>query len=230
MSTESMAFDISLGCSGYVYGLSVIASLLSRMPNKKALLLCGDVSTFYTDPTERGVHPIFSDAGSATALMFNSGEIMHFNAGTDGSGSEAIRLPNSGMHQTEESKKGLQMNGIDVFQFSLAAVPSNITELLKYAHLSHEELDYFILHQANKLINDSIRKRLNIEEYKFPSSLQYFGNTSSATIPLTMITALSSALSGASKKLCLSGFGVGFSWCSALISVDNLQCVPIIEC
>jgi 3-oxoacyl-[acyl-carrier-protein] synthase-3 len=229
MKTGTMAFDIGLGCSGYVYGLSVISALLSRMPGKKALLLCGDVSTFYTDHSERGVYPIFSDAGSASALSFEAGECMHFNAGTDGSGSEAIRLPNSGMHKSAETNKGLQMNGIDVFQFSLAAVPGNIQELLQYAALDANKVDYFVLHQANKLINDSIRKRLDIDASKFPSSLEEFGNTSSATIPLTMLSKLSTELGSKDLQLCLSGFGVGFSWCSALIHCSNVCAVPLIE-
>jgi 3-oxoacyl-[acyl-carrier-protein] synthase-3 len=187
--------------------------------------------------------PLFSDAGSATALAnSNNAMPMHFNLGSDGKGYEAIIIP-EGAYRNSVSSKSLEMvnvskgitrnrmhlilNGIDIFNFSVKEVPLNIQQLLSVHHTFQPE--YFVLHQANKIINETIADALHIETSKFPSSLKNFGNTSSASIPVTMVTELSEKLKLNKVNLLLSGFGVGLSWGSVLLTTENLIIPEIIN-
>ncbi len=245
LPTTAMAFDINLGCSGYVYGLSVISSLMTTTKIKKALLLAGDVSSFSINKNDKSTYPLFGDAGSATVLEYDENcSQMHFNVQSDGSGHQAIIIPDGGIrnpltkdsfieHKIEKgivrSDRNLKLNGTDIFNFSLREVPPNVNELVAYANEDIAEYDYFIMHQANKLMNESIRKKLKFESEKVPYSISKFGNTSSASIPLTIVSELSNKLEKGRNKLILSGFGVGLSWASALVTTNNLICTDILE-
>jgi len=240
-----MALDISLGCSGYVYGLSVISSLMQNGRFKKALLLVGDISTHTQNYKDKTTYPLFGDAGTVTLLEYTPDEnTMHFCLHSDGSGYQAIIRPHGGVRnpfsaesyiETEyepgvfRSPWGLHMNGTDVFNFSIAEAPLSVKEILTASHTNVEDIDYLVMHQANKLMNETIRKKLKIDAAKVPYTLAEFGNTSSASIPLTIVHALGTALGGDTKKLCLTGFGVGLSWASAIINVDHVYCPAVIE-
>lgn len=244
LPTTCLAFDINLGCSGYPYGLSVVASLLANTKGR-GLLLVGDVSSACVSAVDKSAAPIFSDAGSATALEYNeSAAPMHFNLQTDGKGFEAIIIPDGGYRNpvTEESlrlenhglgidrnRTHLILNGIDIFNFSVREVPPNVRALLEFAETSADDVDHFVFHQANLIINKSIAKKLKLEEDKVPVSLDSYGNTSSATIPVTIASEISEEVQQGEQHLLLCGFGVGLSWGSALISTNNLRCLPIIE-
>lgn len=241
----AMAFDINLGCSGYVYGLSVISSLMASTKIKKALLLAGDVSSFSANRNDKSTYPLFGDAGTATLLEYDCNcPPMHFNVQSDGSGFESIIITDGGIrnpinensfieHQIEKgiarTNRNLKLNGMDVFNFSLREVPPNISNLLTFANEEGSSYDYFVMHQANKLMNESIRKKLKFESEKTPYSISKYGNTSSASIPLTIVSELKDKLKTTKNKLILSGFGVGLSWASALISTDNLICTDVLE-
>ncbi|PJA09954.1 MAG: ketoacyl-ACP synthase III [Flavobacteriales bacterium CG_4_10_14_0_2_um_filter_32_8] len=244
LSKNCMAFDVNMGCSGYVYGLSIIAGIMAATKLKKGLLLVGDVSTLNTSYKDKSTFPLFGDAGTCTAIQFVDGAQMDFNLQTDGSGYEAIIIRDGGCRnyaskESFDSKKysdgiernrvELELDGIQVFNFSLKEVHLNILTLLEFRKNKVEEIDYFIFHQANKLINESIRKKLKIPIEKFPYSMAEYGNTSSASIPLTILAALSENLQNQNQKLLLSGFGVGLSWGSAIIDFKNVVCLPIIE-
>ena len=245
LSKTTMAFDIQLGCSGYVYGLSVISNLMNSGKFKKGLLLVGDKSSFSPAKTDKSTYPIFGDAGTATLLEYDStAEEMHFNLQSDGSGYKAIIIPDGGMRNSynEESdkmievapgivrnRKNLELDGIEVFNFSLREAVPNITNLLQHNQTNIEQYDFFIFHQANKLMNESIRKKLKIDPKKVPYSLKQFGNTSSASIPLTMVTELANEFSNKKTTILLSAFGVGLSWASASVTCNNLKCLPLIE-
>ncbi|PJB14645.1 MAG: ketoacyl-ACP synthase III [Flavobacteriales bacterium CG_4_9_14_3_um_filter_32_8] len=244
LSKNCMAFDVNMGCSGYVYGLSIIAGIMAATKLKKGLLLVGDVSTLNTSYKDKSTFPLFGDAGTCTAIQFVDGAQMNFNLQTDGSGYEAIIIRDGGCRnyaskESFDSKKysdgiernrvELELDGIQVFNFSLKEVHLNILTLLEFRKNKVEEIDYFIFHQANKLINESIRKKLKIPIEKFPYSMAEYGNTSSASIPLTILAALSENLQNQNQKLLLSGFGVGLSWGSAIIDFKNVVCLPIIE-
>ncbi|MBL1233599.1 MAG: ketoacyl-ACP synthase III [Flavobacteriales bacterium] len=241
----TIAFDINLGCSGYVYGLSIISSLISTTKIKKALLLTGDVSSFSIDKKDKSTYPLFGDAGSATLIEYNeSSSPIYFNAQSDGAGFESIIIPDGGIRNPltaqsfndfevskgiVRSKRSLTLNGENIFNFSLREVPPNVKELIDFAQFDIENVDFFIMHQANKLMNEAIRKKLGIPPEKVPYSLEKYGNTSSASIPLTIIDKLNQPLSKGKKHLILSGFGVGLSWASALIYTENLICTEVIN-
>ncbi len=240
-----LAFDVNLGCSAYPYGLALMGSLLANMPHKKGLLLVGDALTRLVSEQDKSAAPLFSDAGSATALCFDPlAPPMLFNLQTDGSGSQAIMVPHGGARHpftanslmVTESEKGiarnaaqLHLNGLEIFNFGLREVAANAKELLHFAQTLPDDLDYAVFHQANKLLNDRIRHKLQLPENKTPSSLYHYGNTSSATIPLTMATCLQTSLTSQKLTLLLSGFGVGLSWGSALLRTTPMVCLPVIE-
>lgn len=218
---HTLCFDINSGCSGFVYGLYTAYSLLAGMgKNARAVLCCGDLSSRFTDPTDRAVRPVFSDAASAIAIEAGGGGISYFNLETDGSGREAITAG----HPTGDDAY-MRMNGIDIFNYSLKHVPRNVNELLAYAGMPAGEPDLFVFHQANKLINESIRKKLALPAEKVPYSLYEYGNTASATIPLTLGTVWE-AHGPQTGWVLVSGFGVGFSMASALVRLAPRFCPP----
>lgn len=245
LGKQCLAFDIALGCSGYVYGLSVVAGLMQSGGLRKALLLVGDKSTSSSSYKDKSVYPLFGDAGTATALYFNpSATPFVFNLQSDGSGKDAIMISDGGMRNpiNEETyieqeietgiirhRRHLALNGLDVFNFSLREVVPNINALLHYANKNTEEFDYFIFHQANKLMNETIRKKMKLLPEKVPYSLNTFGNTSSASIPLTIVHCLTEITPNHCLQCLLSGFGVGLSWGSAVVEFDHIVCPPVIE-
>ncbi|NVK66520.1 MAG: ketoacyl-ACP synthase III [Flavobacteriales bacterium] len=216
-----MAMDLNQGCAGYVYGLSTIMSLMSGSQLKKGLLLVGDTITHLLDKSDHSTVPIFSDAGTATALEFDpSAEKAVFNLQTDGNGADAI-LQLRGEY--------MKMNGHQVFHFGLKEVVPNIRETLKGTGIELDEIDHFVFHQANKLLNESIRKKLNIPPEKVPYTLNIFGNTSCATIPITIVHSLKNENSNPSKTCLLSGFGVGLSWGSGVVNLSECVLPNLIE-
>jgi 3-oxoacyl-[acyl-carrier-protein] synthase-3 len=239
-----IAFDVSLGCSGYVYGLSVIGSMMATGIIKKGLLLTGDISTLNTSFKDKSAFPLFGDAGTATAIELKSdAKPMMFNLQTDGAGYDAIIIPDGGIRnfvdvdtsfdykQISEgivrNKFNIAIDGIKVFNFSLREVKPNVNKLLQEYGLSTDDIDYFVFHQANKLMNETIRKQLKLKPEKVPYSLSEYGNTSSASIPLTIVTELNSVVKNSELALLLSGFGVGLSWGSVILHTKNIVCPPI---
>ncbi|MBL0309864.1 MAG: ketoacyl-ACP synthase III [Bacteroidetes bacterium] len=245
LSKDCMAFDVGLGCSGFVYGLSLVSALLESGSIKKALLLAGDKSSISASPTDKSTYPLFGDAGTATALQYHStASSAFFNLQSDGSGFENIIIPHGGAkHLIDKSSlevqkigKGIErrpldlvMNGADVFDFALREVIPNIRKTLAYSLTRMEDIDYFVLHQANRLMNEMLRKMMKINEEKVPYSIGKFGNTSSASIPLTMVAEMKSDLEQKPLRLLLSGFGVGLSWGTCILHTDKIICVDLIE-
>lgn len=244
LGEDCLSFDINLGCSGYVYGLATAASFLSNIAEGKALLLVGDTSSACISANDKSTTPLFSDAGSATVLGKRAGANMDFLMASDGSGYESIIIPEGGYRipfreeslEMKEETPGINRNathlilrGIDIFNFSVKRVPIQIKDLLEQKQLTVEDVDYFVLHQANKLINDTIAKKLGLSEGQMPLSLKEFGNTSSASIPVTLVHQLQSKLENESLKLVLSGFGVGLSWASVYIETNGFTCLEMVE-
>jgi 3-oxoacyl-[acyl-carrier-protein] synthase-3 len=220
---QTMCFDINSGCSGFVYGLNTVSGLLSGITdrNSRAILCCGDLSTHLISSSDKSVRPIFSDGVSAIAIERNhqNTEISgYFNLGTAGKGQQAIEIK-----ENEFGEQKMQLNGIDVFGYSVKFVPQNIQDLIHFSKQSIDTPDLFVFHQANKLINESIRKKLSIPEEKVPYSISEYGNTASASIPLTLGTVWKKHQS-TSGWILVSGFGVGFSVASALIKFNPKFC------
>lgn len=242
---ECFAMDISLGCSGWIYGLSTISALISSGGFKKALLLAGDTTTVTKSRRDKSTYPLFGDAGTATALEYHSeDEGLKFHTSTDGSGYDSIIIPEGGFRNffKEASlierevepgiiRNGLQssLNGASVFTFGITKAPRSINALLDHFGVKKSEVDYFVLHQANRFMNEKIRSKLKIEESKVPYSLSTYGNTSSASIPLTIVSELRSEVSSRAVTLIGCGFGVGLSWGSALFSLDRVVCPEVVE-
>jgi 3-oxoacyl-[acyl-carrier-protein] synthase-3 len=237
--------DISLGCSGWIYGLSVLTALLSTGNMKKGLLLAGDTISKTCSINDKSSYPLFGDAGTATAVEFYEGANgFCFHTETDGSGYKTIIIPDGGYRNPatytsfaekeistgiRRSQLNLILEGMDIFTFGISKAPDSVHKLIEHFNLDKENIDYFIFHQANLFMNEKIRKKLKIPEEKVPYSLKDFGNTSSATIPLTIATQLKDKLSNSKKDIIACGFGVGLSWGSVYFKADNLICTNLIE-
>jgi len=229
------AFDIMLGCSGYVYGLSAAAAMMSTGGFRRGLLLVGDVSSAGVNIKDKSTYPLFGDCGTATALEYNRDYEMFFNLQSDGGGKDSIIMPHGGLRHpiTADSliekeyepgvirhQRNLWLNGMDVFNFSVREAPQNATALLDYCELSVADVDLFVMHQANLLMNETIRKKLKIDSSKVPYTLKNYGNTSSASIPLTLVEHLREPVVP-NKRILLSSFGVGLSWGSCYLETGN---------
>jgi 3-oxoacyl-[acyl-carrier-protein] synthase-3 len=247
LSTECDAQDISLGCSGWVYGLSTISSLIfsGRGNLRKALLLVGDTPSKFTSIADKSAWPLFGDAGTATALEYLPGaDGFRFHLSTDGAGADAIIIKDGGFrhlfsanslkmvtYEEGVSRSNLHsyLDGMSIFSFAISKGPKSINRLLEEFSIDRETVDYFLFHQANLFLNETVRKKLKLERGKVPYSLKNFGNTSSATIPLTMVTEIGGELK--SKKLNHVGcaFGVGLSWASVYFTTDHIACPDLVE-
>ncbi|MDD4603530.1 MAG: ketoacyl-ACP synthase III [Bacteroidales bacterium] len=233
-----LAIDINLGCSGYVYGLSVIGSLMKTTGMQKGLLLVGDLSNVTSAYRDKSTYPLFGDAGTATALECKPGYApMQFNLQTDGSGYDTIIIQDGGVRNLASKKSfsskkygagiyhnrlQIALNGIEVFNFSLREVVPNIKTTLKHFNRQLDEFDFLLFHQANRLIVETIRKMLKVDSARVPYSLPDFGNTSCSSIPLTMVTQIGNELREKPQKLLLSAFGIGLSWGTVLIETDGI--------
>lgn len=240
-----MAFDISLGCSAFVYGLSVAYGLLAQMGLRKALVLDGETRSRVYSPRDRKTAFLFGDGGVA-AIVERSIDfgISHFDMGSDGSKGDLIKMKAGGYrfpsspdtlkyrtvdaHGNQRTEEHGYMNGADVFNFVLAEIPASVNRVLRMANKEKDQLDFFVLHQANEFMNDYLAKKLKLPKEKIPKSLSKFGNTSSVSIPLTIVSELQGRTSGV-KDWLLSGFGVGMSWATAVIRTKDLQLYPILE-
>lgn len=235
---ECVAFDVNLGCSGYPYALFIGAKLLDGMNIKRALVVVGDTISKVVDEADRATALLFGDAATATALEYCSEglESCEFELGSDGSGYSNLAVPGSGFNRgladiLETRQKcyrpgKLFMDGTAVMEFTL----SRVSEVLK-KYLSREEstkTDYFLLHQANRFIIQTLIKKLKVDENKFLFNIERFGNTSSASIPLLMTTNLQQFRSSP-LNLCLLGFGVGYSWAMATITLNPACHLEMIE-
>jgi 3-oxoacyl-[acyl-carrier-protein] synthase-3 len=240
------AFDINLGCSGFVYGLWIAASLMQNVKGK-TLLLVGDTISHIISRRDLSVAPVFGDAGSATALEPSTDAApMFFELGADGSGVTRLIVPAGGFRRPRDASSGVRaaregqnirsdddlfMDGGEVFTFTLQRVPGLIKAILGSAGCGLESIDGVVFHQANRFMLEYLSKRIKIPPEKFVIALENFGNTSSASIPMAITTTgLRERLQSSTARLLLAGFGVGFSWAATV-----LQCGPgvfpeLVEC
>ncbi|MGD5386721.1 3-oxoacyl-[acyl-carrier-protein] synthase III C-terminal domain-containing protein, partial [Xanthomonas citri pv. citri] len=190
--------------------------------------------------------PIFSDSGTATALEFSAdAPPMYFDLNSVGSGYKAIILPVGGQREPvaiqhlmpfREEPNGpwrrgtdLILDGVAVLSFSTQRIPPAVQKLLDYTGASKDEIDYFVFHQANRMINETIRKKLGLPVEKVPSTLRDFGNSSGASLPVTMTARINKELESGSKRVLLCGFGIGLSWGSCLLDIEGAVFPDLIE-
>lgn len=245
LNKECLAFDIPLACSGYVYGLSVLSSMMSGGCIKKALLLVGETTSVQQSPLDKVLWPLHGDGGTATALEYDpSAEPFLFNLCSDGSGADAIIQTGGGTRvpltpasfEMKEVEPGVvknelqgKMDGMSVLSFSLKEPANSINALCKQYDIKQSSIDYLLLHQANKYMDDKIVRKLNFPTEKVPFSIAEFGNTSGASIPLTMVTSIGEKLNNSNIHVVMCGFGSGLSWGSAYINLNHILCLPLIE-
>lgn len=244
LPSTCMTLDISLGCSGWVYALSVISALMQNGTLRKGLLLAGDTITKICSPDDKGTFPLFGDAGTATALEYKEGNPgLKFIFNSNGKGYRTIISENSGFRKqecepneeneikedSELTKSYLFLDGMDVFSFGITKAPKSIKDLCSYYGIDLEEIDILTLHQANKMMNEAIRKKLKLQIEKVPYSLEWFGNTSCASIPLTLVTQKAESLKTNKNSHIACGFGVGLSWASVWFETDKIIMPGLIE-
>lgn len=230
LSHATVAFDVNLGCSAYPFGINLLGSMIAAGGVKKGLLLVGDRSANLEDP-------IFSDSGTATALEFSAdAPPMYFDLNSDGSGYKAIILPVGGQREPvaiqhlmpfREEPNGpwrrgtdLILDGVAVLSFSTQRIPPAVQKLLDYTGASKDEIDYFVFHQANRMINETIRKKLGLPVEKCLRRCAT-GNSSGASLPVTMTARINKELESGSKRVLLCGFGIGLSWGSCLLDIEG---------
>lgn len=239
LSKECYAEDVVLGCSGWVYGLSNAVSLMSSGNLRKVLLLAGDAKRHVASND-----PLFGFAGTVTALEYDEGNPgFNFHFGTDGSGFDAIIIPDGGARnqvspasfeiEEIEGKKfnrlQTRMKGMDVFSFGISTAPKSVKKLAEHFNFNYLDYDYFVFHQANMKMNDMIVKKLKLAPEKVPSCMRHFGNTSSASIPLTIVTQLKGKFEDKPTKFICCGFGVGLSWGTVAFETSNIVISDLVE-
>ena len=244
LSKDTLAYDINLGCSGFIYGLFTAYSFIAS-GLKKVLLLVGDVASSYTGKFDKTLTPLLGDAGSAILLENVEGLKSYFVLHSDGSGYQhliipggACRKPYSRLHgnKGEISENGIAadetsmyMNGGEIFNFSIKVVPELFSELFELSGADEHNIDYFVLHQPNKYILKNIQKRLGLNEDTIPSrTASVFGNQNSASIPGTINGFLYDEFSNSRLRNVFAGFGIGLSWGACYLETDSIY-APRVE-
>ncbi len=229
ISTTAGALDFNLGCSGYIYGLSLAKGLIETGQVNNVLLITTETYSKYLKDDDLGTRTVFGDA--ATATFINSGvdgghtgiEFGPFVFGTDGSGQENLIVREGASKSPSSNLKNLFMNGPEIFSFTIKSVPKAVEDLLTKAHLCIDDIDYFIFHQANKYMLDHLRDKINIPKNRFYIDLENSGNTVSSTIPIALKDALSKNIIKVGDKIMLVGFGVGYSWAACLMQLCEIH-------
>lgn len=243
LGKDCVTYDISLGCSAFVYGLNVVCSMMQNSDINKALLLCGESLTKMTNPKDKSVAMLFGDGGSAVLLEKTEGESdIKGILKTDGSGYKAIIAPAGGFRNinapTEDfvwpdgntrSLYNTTMQGEDVFAFTISAVPRTVKEFFEKTGTTVDNYDCLAFHQANQFISQMLCKKLKATPEKMPICLDRYGNPSAPAVPMVMCDAYGNDEEDKELNFLMCGFGVGLSWgvCSAKVNVKDI--LPIIE-
>jgi 3-oxoacyl-[acyl-carrier-protein] synthase-3 len=244
LRTDVGALDVNLGCSGYVYGLSLAKALIEACQVRNVLLVTADTYSKLIHPRDRSVRTLFGDASTATLISSCSGEetrLGPFVFGTDGRGAPHLIVPCSGMRQratltepTEtidshgnvRTQANLFMNGPEIFAFTIKRVPGLVRSVLEKAGRTMDQVDLFVFHQANRYMLEHLRKNLGIAPSRFVICLRDVGNTVSGTVPLALKHAAETGVLKAGQTVCLVGFGVGYSWAACLATWGAVYAPP----
>lgn len=233
LRTDIGALDFNLGCSGYVYGLSLAKGLIAANIAKNVLLLTGETYNKHIHPKDKGNRTIFGDAASATLIGTDGfAEIGEFSLGTDGNGAENLIVKKGGLrHQQHlndiafdengnmKSSDHLFMDGGEIFNFTSDAVPVLVDRVLDKNGLKLDDIQLFVFHQANKYMMNYLRKLIGIDPKNFYIYLENVGNTVSSTIPIALYHAQKeNKLDG---NILLAGFGVGYSWGGVTLEIRS---------
>lgn len=245
LPNSTIAFDINLGCSAFIYGLSIVFSMMKNKGLRKALLLDGETRSKVYSPKDRRSAFLFGDGGVAALIerdeKFGDSFI---SLNSDGSRGDLIKI-NGGGYRNPSSLETLKervvdeygnirsdeqgyMNGGDVFNFVIREIPKDIKRIAEFSGVNLADLDYYVFHQANNFINSYLAKKLKLDTGKMPSTIAKYGNTSSVSVPLTIADQLKGKLNG-NNYLLLSAFGVGMTWATAIVPFVDTRISDIVE-
>lgn len=245
LPNSTIAFDINLGCSAFIYGMSVVYAMMENSGLRKALILDGETRSRVYSPKDRRTAFIFGDAGVAALVERDEkfGE-SSFSLNSDGSREHLIKIDAGGARNpsTVETLKEKvvdeygnirsdehgYMNGGDVFTFVNREIPRDIKMLLAHTKRDKDSFDFMVFHQANSFINSHLAKKLKLDTTKIPATIHKYGNTSSVSVPLTIVSELKDKMEG-NKSLFLSAFGVGMTWANAIVPFKDLRISNIVE-
>ena len=244
---STMCLDFFHGCPGWVISLSAVCSLISTGSVKRAILLDGDEVTKWMYANNREERPLFGDAGTATALEFDShAKPFYFNIGSLSEEGKSLIQPYGGFRNpyTMETfkftldcragrvpkEKWLKvMDSMDVFSFAITKIPKAMKNLCAEFDIDINSIDKLVLHQANKFMVENIAKRMKVPMEKVPLGLRYYGNTTSASIPLAIVTECQNQITTGEQKNLVCGFGTGLSWGAAYFETDKIACPDVVE-
>lgn len=245
---NAVCFDVNMGCGGFVFSLNLIYSMMASQQLQRVLLLNAHVITKNMSHKDKATSLLFGDGATATLVARNETNAnknqTYFSSMTDGSGFEFIIRPGGGYRNpssidTLTSKKredgsyrtdeDLSMDGPAIFDFTITKVPADIQKILRISSTTIDVIDSFVFHQANLFIIKHIAKKLKVPMDRVPISLDRYGNLSSASIPLTIVSELKDKLQNQRSKLLLCGFGVGLAWGSVILDLNNPYIGKVIE-
>lgn len=245
LAQTTAAFDINLGASGYVYGLALAYSFAQQESIRKVLLLDGETRTKVYSFKDKVAGLLCGDGGSATIVeKIDHDNPTYFSLNSDGAGSRIIWIKGGGYRHPSSAEtlrakeyedgsiRSDEQVAVDVagfFEFTNREIPADMVHIFEYAGENYEGIDFYLLHQANKFLNDQIAKKMKIPQDKLPYSIHKFGNTSSVSIPLTMVSEIRNKLRQEKNRLFLSGFGAGLSWASAITSTNRCLIPKLVQ-
>jgi 3-oxoacyl-[acyl-carrier-protein] synthase-3 len=228
------AFDYNLGCSGFIYGLAMAKSFIKTGISDSVLLITSETYTKHIYPKDKSNKTIFGDGAAATIIEKSDEEgIFEFSLGTDGSGYKNLIVPNGGLRNRYDvnakeiddgsgsirTENNLYMNGPEIFNFTIKAVPVVVNQCLEKNKTNLDEINYVIFHQANLFMIEYLRKKIKIPKEKFYIDMLYTGNTVSATIPIALKNCIDSGVVKKGDKILLVGYGVGYSWGATIVKI-----------
>jgi len=226
--TTAGALDFNLGCSGYIYGLSLAKGLIETGQVNNVLLITAETYSKYLRDDDVSTRTLFGDAAAATFINLDTSDVHKkaelgpFMFGTDGAGKENLIVREGASRSPSAHLKNLFMNGPEIFSFTVKTVSKAVEELLNKAGTTINDIDYFIFHQANEYMLNHLRDKINIPKHKFYIDLEDSGNTVSSTIPIALKDAVSKNIIKAGDKIAVVGFGVGYSWAACLMQLGEI--------
>lgn len=237
ITNECIAFDVNLGCSGFVYGLNIIASILGNTNTKYGLLLTGDTSAreFSTKRKQREGHSgilLFGDSGTATLVEKQEGKKLKFLSNTDGDRYKSIISPYGGWRNPDSPDGRTHytvMDDIAVFDFATNEAPKQLNEYMSINNTTPDDYDCLVLHQANLMIMKRVAKKTAFPEEKMLVSMDRFGNTSSASIPISLVDKYGEEHNNKSIRALCCGFGVGLSWATVALELNDGDILSLVH-
>ncbi len=243
LPTTCGAFDMSLACSGFVYALATAFSFVSNPAINRVLVCVGETMSKIMNPRDKVNFPLYGDAGVACIVEKGDFGEATFLLSSDGAGEHSVIVPARGFRNPmtadslidKECEKGnhrrdidITMDGIDTFNHAIKGVPKEVKELMRLTNITGDDVDYFVAHQANKMMIDFIVKKLRFDTDKVPCCIGKFGNTSCCSVPLTIVSELLGRMEG-KKRLLLTSIGSGWSYASAYLNTIDLRIAPVFD-